>query len=491
MTRQHSNLPLATAVTVVAVSSFLLLPTETTNHLHFVCGFSSTTSPPSLSTAKASSSTSFFVKSRTVTNRNKESFELSAAIVDESLTTAPPGLTVTTTAGLTTDPTTTTTTSMDDKNVNIVEEDSFNINEPPKLHEVKKMLPAESFRVDTVTSLKYFGLDFVAVVSSMTFLHAVVTSEFYKSVPFWGQAMMACPLQILTGFAMWCMWCIGHDAGHTTVSKDMPWLNRMVGEIAHSVICLTPFVPWAKSHLQHHLNHNHLENDYSHQWFIREERDELHPLIKLSHWSRNFQLPILYLVYLLAGVPDGGHVIFYGRMWESSTFKEKLDASYSVMVSVVTAATLWMKMGLADFTVVCFVPWCVMSFWLFMVTYLQHHSEDGRLYTDDTFSFERGAFETVDRNYGRWVNRLSHHMMDGHVVHHLFFTRVPHYRLAAATTALVEGMEERGQSHLYKSIDTPDFTQEIVQQFNDNWFFINEEQIVRTNEQIVSGTKNQ
>mmetsp|Transcript_14348 Transcript_14348/g.25954 ORF Transcript_14348/g.25954 Transcript_14348/m.25954 type:complete len:108 (-) Transcript_14348:190-513(-) len=97
----------------------------------------------------------------------------------------------------------------------------------------------------------------------------------------------------------------------------------------------------------------------------------------------------------------------------------------------------------------------------------------------DSWSFERGAFQTVDRDYGKLINRLSHHMMDGHVVHHLFFTRVPHYRLEEATRSLVRGMEERGQSYLYKQIDTPDFTQEIVRQFNDNWFFVDEKQIVR------------
>jgi hypothetical protein len=55
----------------------------------------------------------------------------------------------------------------------------------------------------------------------------------------------------------------------------------------------------------------------------------------------------------------------------------------------------------------------------------------------------------------------------------------PHYRLEAATEALVAGLEERGQSHLYKQIDTLDFTQEIVKQFDENWFFINEDQVVR------------
>jgi omega-3 fatty acid desaturase (delta-15 desaturase) len=182
---------------------------------------------------------------------------------------------------------------------------------------------------------------------------------------------------------------------------------------------------------------------------------------------------------LFTGIPDGGHVFFYGRMWEGESLRTKLDGAVSSVISLVTAATLWHTMGLANFCVVCMMPWSIMGFWLFMVTYLQHHSEQGKLYTDETFSFEKGAFETVDRNYGKWINRMSHHMMDGHVIHHLFFTKVPHYRLEAATLALQKGMKKRGQEHLYKQIDTPDFTQEILRQFNDNWFFINEEQVVR------------
>eukprot|EP00980_Cylindrotheca_fusiformis_P006453 scaffold1376_cov125-Cylindrotheca_fusiformis.AAC.19 len=351
--------------------------------------------------------------------------------------------------------------------------------DPPRPGTVMKMLPKETFHVHTPTSLFYFGIDLAAVVASMGFLYTVVTSEFYHSVPIVLQGIMVAPLQILTGFTMWCMWCIGHDAGHSVVSHNSKVINRVVGEIAHSVICLTPFVPWAKSHRKHHLGHNHLTRDYSHQWFVREEQDNLHPLIKLSHWTRNVQLPILYFVYLFLGIPDGGHVLFYGRMWEGESDKEKLNALASVAVSMATAATLWSTMGFADFTVVCMIPWCVMSFWLFMVTYLQHHSADGKLYTDETFTFEKGAFETVDRNYGKWINRLSHHMMDGHVIHHLFFERVPHYRLEEATKALVEGLDAEGQSHFYKHIDTPQFTQEIVSQFDKNWFFVNEAQIVR------------
>ena len=60
-----------------------------------------------------------------------------------------------------------------------------------------------------------------------------------------------------------------------------------------------------------------------------------------------------------------------------------------------------------------------------------------------------------------------------------FFKRSPHYKLADATTALKAGLEEEGLSHLYKEVETTEFTQEIVKQFNDNWFFINEAQVVR------------
>ena len=349
----------------------------------------------------------------------------------------------------------------------------------PRLGSLMKILPKETFQVDTKTSLFYFAIDTVACVASLGFLYAVVTSAFYGNLALWQQALTVAPLQILAGFAMWCQWCIGHDAGHSVVSKTKPWINDVVGEIAHSMFCLTPFVPWQLSHRMHHKNHNHLTKDYSHQWFIKEERDELVWWIKASHATRNLQLPFLYLIYLLVGVPDGGHVFFYGRLWDEYSPETKVRAALSSGISLVTACGLWAAMGTANFAVCIFAPWLVMSFWLFMVTYLQHHSDDGKLYTDDTFTFTKGAFETVDRSYGKWINRMSHHMMDGHVMHHLFFEKVPHYRLEKATKALVEGLEKDGKGHLYKQIETEDFTQEIIRQFDANWFFVNEKQIVR------------
>ena len=350
----------------------------------------------------------------------------------------------------------------------------------PKLGSIMKALPDEVFQVSTKTSLLYFAIDSIAVIASIGLLHGVVTSNIYHSLALWQQALTVAPFQLLAGFAMWCQWCIGHDAGHSLISKKHKWLNNFVGEISHSMFCLTPFIPWQMSHRKHHINHNHVEKDYSHQWFVRENKDEMVWWMKASHATRNIQLPILYFVYLMVGVPDGGHVIpFYGRLWEDQTLKTKFRGLLSSCLSIATAGSLWKWMGTADFSVVCMVPWMVMSFWLFMVTYLQHHSEEGKLYTDKTHTFVKGAFETVDRSYGKWTNKLSHHMMDGHVMHHLFFEKVPHYQLEKATKSLTAVLQKEDRMDLYKSIETKSYTKEIVKQFNDNWFFVNEKQIIR------------
>ena len=33
--------------------------------------------------------------------------------------------------------------------------------------------------------------------------------------------------------------------------------------------------------------------------------------------------------------------------------------------------------------------------------------------------------------------------------------------------------------HLYKTVNTPDFVQELVKRFDENWFFVREKNVVR------------
>lgn len=95
-------------------------------------------------------------------------------------------------------------TNGDNQNKN--KNDNRQADEVPPLGTIARMLPKESFDIDTKTSLFYFGVDMAAVVACLTALNTVVTSDIYHSLPILGQAMTVVPLQVLSGFAMWCMW---------------------------------------------------------------------------------------------------------------------------------------------------------------------------------------------------------------------------------------------------------------------------------------------
>lgn len=102
-------------------------------------------------------------------------------------------------------------------------------------------------------------------------------------------------------------------------------------------------------------------------------------------------------------------------------------------------------------------PWFVFSWWLVTVTYLQHHNYDTLVYDDNDWKFVDAAFETVDRKFGFGIDTLHHHITDGHVAHHLFFTKIPHYNLPIATKAITSYLKENQLGFLYKSDITYDF----------------------------------
>ena len=94
---------------------------------------------------------------------------------------------------------------------------------------------------------------------------------------------------------------------------------------------------------------------------------------------------------------------------------------------------------------------------LYTVTYLQHHAPRTRIFDDTTWKYSTAAFETVDRTYGATVDFLHHHISDCHVVHHLFFTKIPHYNLRKATDAMVEWLEQNKLVEVYQVESTLDF----------------------------------
>ncbi|PIO65047.1 hypothetical protein TELCIR_13301 [Teladorsagia circumcincta] len=95
---------------------------------------------------------------------------------------------------------------------------------------------------------------------------------------------------------------------------------------------------------------------------------------------------------------------------------------------------------------------------LVIITYLQHQNEEIEVYEPDEWSFVRGQTQTIDRVYGFGLDTIMHHITDGHVAHHFFFTKIPHYHLIEATQAIKKVLEPlKDTPYGYKSETNYDF----------------------------------
>ena len=80
-------------------------------------------------------------------------------------------------------------------------------------------------------------------------------------------------------------------------------------------------------------------------------------------------------------------------------------------------------------------PYLVVNAWLVAYTWLQHTDVDVPHFEDHEWTWMLGAFQTVDRPYGHFIDLLHHRIGSTHVAHHIDH-RIPHYHAAAATIAI-------------------------------------------------------
>ena len=182
---------------------------------------------------------------------------------------------------------------------------------------------------------------------------------------------------------------------------------------------------------------------------------------------------VMWTYYLLGGGDDGSH--FYptssSRLWKSTPEKEKRKCLLSSALVIGSLAFIYHLSGsLFAFWFYYVAPLFVFHWWLVTVTYLQHHRVGVQVYDNSNWSFVRAAFETVDRTFGWGVDDLHHNITDGHVIHHLFFTKIPHYHLKKATQALKEYLVKRGCLDLYLHEETRMFPVTMHKMFIEHFF---------------------
>jgi omega-3 fatty acid desaturase (delta-15 desaturase) len=284
----------------------------------------------------------------------------------------------------------------------------------------KKNIPIECFSKSLPVSLYYMIRDITIICALQYFyINHILTLEFYS------QAILTVVFWLVEGFFMWCLFVVGHDCGHGSFS-NYEIINDICLYICHGYLLVPPF-PWSKSHKKHHLYHNNVQKDYSHPWLVNYKENFITKIPKLFG---------SYFGYLYAGYYDGNHFFPFGKLYNSCNEKEKKKYLLSTFWIIINVGVLIYIFG-ENIIFAHLVPVFMCYQWLFLVTYLQHHKIGVKSYDNDVWTFEKGAEETIDRTYGYGIDAISHNITDGHFVHHLAFTQIPHYNLKPATQALL------------------------------------------------------
>jgi omega-3 fatty acid desaturase (delta-15 desaturase) len=289
---------------------------------------------------------------------------------------------------------------------------------------IREAIPKHCFQSNLLYSLFFLLFD-LAILSSALFVYPLYVHGIVSRMIYWN----------FYGFFAWSLFVVGHDCGHGSFSSSAV-INGICGHICHSVL-LVPFYPWARSHYQHHRYHNCKDMDRSHPWLLKEEFAERNPLFKTL--INTLLGPLVgFWVYLFWGMsPDGSHLVWFGRLYAGASVQSKVGCVVSSTCVLAWTYVVYVYTG-------SFVGWwtqyggviAVCYFWLFAVTWFQHHEATTLVYAKDKWTFVKGAVETIDRRVGYGLDVLHHHISDCHLIHHFFFREIPHYKLREATDAI-------------------------------------------------------
>ena len=275
----------------------------------------------------------------------------------------------------------------------------------------------------------------------------------------------ATPLWLLYGavtgtIAMGC-WVIAHECGHHAFHPNRR-IEGIVGFALHSIL-LVPYYSWAHSHAVHHAHCNHLEKGETHVppratsplgKTTEQLKQNLHPVV-FGIISLFNHLVIGWQLYLFFGATGGEEYDsptshFWNRKRSTNgkrrlfpeTFKKwmvRSNLGLLAMVSFLIAASI----QYSPLRVLCLygLPYMVINMWLTTYTWLQHTNSDIPHFSNETWSWPKGALQTVDRPYGPILNLLHHGIGSTHVCHHVN-SSIPHYNAWHGTNLLRQRFPE-------------------------------------------------
>eukprot|EP00121_Abeoforma_whisleri_P000169 Awhi_evm1s152 len=321
------------------------------------------------------------------------------------------------------------------------------------LIKVRSSIPKQCWEISTFKSSLYLLQDIVLIAGLYLFRYYWLDT--FMATILLEQKMYGIAIAFglrflwwnILGFQLWCLFMIGHDCGHGTFSTS-PVVNMIVGHIAHTPL-LVPFHGWRSSHRIHHMYHQDLDRDKT--WTpISESKakewqestpGQVYAKVRFS-WLSLFLFPYYLLKFQSNDVVYGSHFNPFNKTIFQSTHDRVFaiigTSSIILFIAGVFKASFLLNPEYSTSSVLLFsvdyyfVPYIIFSMWLSFITNLHHTRPDSLYFRNSQWSFVKGAASTVDRDFGTIINYLMHNI-ETHFVHHLFFTKIPHYHLVEAT----------------------------------------------------------
>ncbi|KKK25492.1 hypothetical protein ARAM_002056 [Aspergillus rambellii] len=293
---------------------------------------------------------------------------------------------------------------------------------------------------------------------------------------------------IVYGFFQGCVgtgiWILAHECGHGAFSPFPLW-NDFMGWVMHSAL-LVPYFSWKITHARHHRYTNNKQRDTA--FVPRTEKEAADSPNYLPAWLEMLEDTPIYSCLSLLAHQLGGWQLYLlcyvtsgpksrpiqakntSRFQTQSHFdptSSLFTPSQRILIVIsdigllLTGAAIYylgQQVGLLKTFLLYFVPYFWVHHWLVAITYLHHTHPTVPHFDDETWTFTKGALSTVDRDFGFIGRHFFHHIIEHHVVHHLF-PRIPFYRAEEATDAIIPVLGD--QYHH----DGTNFLQSLVQTY--------------------------
>ncbi|KAI1281123.1 fatty acid desaturase-domain-containing protein [Xylaria sp. FL0933] len=317
---------------------------------------------------------------------------------------------------------------------------------------IRDSIPAHCFRPSTLRSLSFVVRDaavFVGLLYGALYIDKTAN-------PYVSALTRYVVYPYAAGIAMTGLWVLAHEAGHGAFSTNKKVADT-VGFIIHSAL-MSPYFAWRSSHARHHQFANNVSIDLN---YVPPSREEYRTLFSgRSHVERvkveddehehehdmndNFEdAPfVVFWRIILQQSPkksrgwwDNSHFMPNSSLFRPDEFWDIALSDVGLLAMMGIVYNLGKMYGFHTILWTYILPLMWVNHWIVMITYLHHTHTDLPKYTPESWTYLRGALATVDRDPGFILRHMTHHIIDLHVVHHLF-PRVPHYHAQEATDAM-------------------------------------------------------